>query len=798
MSVLQRKIRNFLDSKRDLESQYKLVIKSQPDASSSGLQDLYEFDQLCYSYHALKSYYDISRSTWDSDYRNLLDDLANIVSRMEEKIPVTEILTNAPQLKVVRRQLRENAKEGGKVAFSMVQSNADMESFQGLIVSLDINSITVDSASSRQSPSLSKTPTESEPQKAVVEKPQEAQKVSPPKQPATQHQQATPKAPATTQDLPAPTQEKPLPTAQTPTKAIPKGPKGAFPTSPAFSPPKGPKGLSASQTPTGPKALKTSQQPHSSPGANFQRSNFTPSKPSPLIGQKRSSQSSDTPQKRQKQPFFTHLNDWTPEHVQCIFKCAIMSPHRVSEAIKQGFKETFGVDITLEAAHSLQSHYGILPETMNDYKYYIQAFRAVASNIYDNRHKYVTEPWAELKRMFSRRTNLTLSDDDVKGRYELFILHRQTYGNQGEPPSNYESEWNAFHRVYRFRTSQKKSTTQSFFSSANAAPAKEQPSPATQPASYRPNSFTWTPQAIGELVKAQAETDLKSPGRILLVQRLLRQAGYDTSLEEIITKSGEKEVMSAINEQQRIIVRRQFQEKYLNGNNGPNSQNRSDPRTPASAPASAATNQSPNKGQPHTYQRAPQSSPAAGSTSSVPQKVDSTPSKPKEAAKDTPQSPGQANASVQTSSATQNANSPSPSKETEALPQGVKKVVPKAGQQSSHFDNLIEKVSSGTRPNWHYENRFKDLPFTAFWDFEKNRTIAVTVDHISSISKETQNPTERVARANLIKLIMLRFLRLHHISVSEDFLEARLIKMMEKDVFDSTACRLINDQIMKK
>lgn len=799
MSVLQRKIRNFLDTRHDLEAQYKLLIDSTSDPSS-GLQDLFEFDQLCYLYHALKSYYDVSRSNWDLDYRNLLDDLASIVLRMEEKIPVAEILALVPQLKVVRRQLRENAREGGKVAFSMVLLNADMDSFQRIVMTLDLDDAQVKSTPLRQLPHGDAT-----------QETQKQRKTSPQGKPEPSAPQLPPKT--------AP--------AQTLFSSIDERLVSGEAARSAQNPPQTQPEASLPRAVAPPIANKPKETPQTSYASNIKNTHSQQSTPL-TSNTSYSSEKREAPQalnasfgrtpKRPRQVFFTHLNDWSPEHVQCIFRCAIMAPHRVSESIKEGFKKAFGIKLSLEAAHALQLHYGILPETMNDYKYYMQTFHTVASKFFANRQHYVTEPWAELRKQFMRKTNLELSDSDVKGRYELYVLHRQTYGPMGEPPSSYEGPWKEFKRIYTFRQNHARDPGMSFFASANnhreapqsvpqeipqSVPQKVSQSVPQEVSQNVPQETQtssskqqeWPAEAVNKLVRAQATTPALHPRRLWEVQRSLRESGFVYSLEEIILRLEEPVVKLAITELREVLLREKIRVESLNQERGsvarrdidhnsgvhqakmspqnhtpqmqslPASQNQSSPTL--SSPATTVTN--------GAHKEAPVS---------IPSQHNSVPSQP------TANTPQPEKGPVGSAAG-------SPSSDSD-LPKGVRRVSAKIGLKPNHFDNLIEKVAEAVRPNWHYLNRFKNLPVTAFWDFQKNLTITSTVDHISHIPENTQNPTERVARANLIKLLMLRFLRKHLIIVTEEFLEARLIKMMERDVFDSAACQLINDQIMKK
>lgn len=735
MSVLQRKIEHFLTTKNDLEAEYKLIVKSQPhDDSETGLKDLYEFDQLCYLYIALKSYYDYSQTTWDLDYRNILDDLASIVQKMEDKIPIAEIVGNVPQLNVIRRQLRENAKEGGKVASSMVQSTADMETFNAVIASCNSQHVNETETMSRQLPK---------------NKPRTPQRVT--------DKSSTTKISQHSENRHG------LPSRDSDSKIA------SVSTSP--TPDSGSSNPSESGKPPSNIAAQNIYELSTSENDEQPDSGTTkPTETHTSNGLKRGApQVTSHSQKRIKQVFFTHLDSWKPEYVRVLYQVAMINPHRINQSVQEAFREKFNISLSYDAVHALLFHYGILSESMEHYQYYIQTFHSVASKFYVNRHKYVTEPWAELKKLFTRKTDYTLSDEEVKGLYELFVLHRQTYGPTGEPPAYYEPLWEDFNRIHKFRKYNKlniPTISKAKESKPNDAATNYQPAQFSTDEHHRSinHSTNWTPAMNDAIIRADAAVG-EGSGRELLIQQKLRQEGFSVSLEDIGIKLGNaavvesakvlkqriRETMHHFPQPSRQLLSRELTDQFGNQTPQPNPNQAGASRPALSSIPPSTGNQA---------QSGNATSTAHKSTNSSVAEASKTPSK--------------------------------------SLPQGVKRVAPRTGDQSKHFDGFMEQIAKSARPEWHYHKRFDKLPASSFWDFEKNKTITTVVDHISLIPENTLNATERVARANLMKLITLRFLRLHQIMISEDYLQARLIKMMEKDVFDPKACRLINDQLTKK
>lgn len=137
MSAVERRVRSFLAVKAQLEREYarvhrELVSEADDAATKRNILFLAEFDALSYLYHALASYHTRLGAAWGPDYGNMLRSLEQMHLRLEAKIEMEDV-----ELVPLRRQLRENAQEGGKVAHLMVALSLEMGFFLGLVARSD-------------------------------------------------------------------------------------------------------------------------------------------------------------------------------------------------------------------------------------------------------------------------------------------------------------------------------------------------------------------------------------------------------------------------------------------------------------------------------------------------------------------------------------------------------------------------------------------------------------------------------------------------------------------------------------
>ncbi|KAJ8143868.1 hypothetical protein OY671_003032 [Metschnikowia pulcherrima] len=135
-SALEKKLRSFLNDRRDLQVQYTKLKESAEDLdleSREDLQALYDYDQLYYSHNAIKSYFEVSKSEWDLNDRQPFDSFADLMPKVEAKLHIDDLCFQHHGLQVLRRQLKENAQEGGKIAHSMMNTSATPEDLKNII-----------------------------------------------------------------------------------------------------------------------------------------------------------------------------------------------------------------------------------------------------------------------------------------------------------------------------------------------------------------------------------------------------------------------------------------------------------------------------------------------------------------------------------------------------------------------------------------------------------------------------------------------------------------------------------------
>ncbi|KAF8001741.1 hypothetical protein HF325_004242 [Metschnikowia pulcherrima] len=134
--ALEKKLRSFLNDRRDLQVQYTKLKESAEDLdleSREDLQALYDYDQLYYSHNAIKSYFEVSKSEWDLNDRQPFDSFADLMPKVEAKLHIDDLCFQHHGLQVLRRQLKENAQEGGKIAHLMMNTSATPEDLKNII-----------------------------------------------------------------------------------------------------------------------------------------------------------------------------------------------------------------------------------------------------------------------------------------------------------------------------------------------------------------------------------------------------------------------------------------------------------------------------------------------------------------------------------------------------------------------------------------------------------------------------------------------------------------------------------------
>lgn len=747
MSVLPKKTRSFLITRKELNAQY-IQIKARAESNAEfdpeliqGLKNLHDFDQLCYSFCALKAYYDVSKSRWDLDYRNLLDDLQSLNNRVEAKLPVSELVVQFGELAVLRRQLKENAREGGKVAHLMVSLKTEMGK---LVASLAL-------ALSVQHAAVEDTTKTAESDAKSIAKGSAAQK---PKSKATKAKDAravvidssagtTPSLSETPVELPASTPSKPpsnkLPTPQVP-KHIPTSTKRSAPSDFTLQPAK-------------PLQLPQTQSMMMEEARTFPADDLS----------------------------FWHFKLWTRQHVHCMFQAFFTNETEPSQEIRTAFRQHFQVEISLVAAQTLLLHYGLSPQTDN-FQYYIQVFHLVASQFYENRKKYVTVPWADLRVQFSRKTGILLPDWEIRGRYQFFLLQRRTYGVHGEPLSNY------IDFVEQFRRRAENTTLQEFSSlphdnsnwKAHQEAIPNQGTGPSSPLAY-PQQMSLAdyanrvPNALDYVAEAHHKIPHNTPNRLLAIQHYVRlKAGADVPTKRM------EDILRNQDVEQPVRNSPEADGSFLTNPEPTTKAENSSPQLLTEEITPPVPKTPVMKARTHAVVSPDIVSPVVVSP------IVASPDYGVEEIREIHQLPLKL-------------NTPTSPKSLGTIPHGSKlESSPKSPRKQGHFEKLMDQIETHTRPDWHYRRLFRRLALTDFWTFEKSKCICATVEYISRIPADTRDVTLRVARLNLMVLLRLRLLRHFKVKLLPELIESRMMRMMEEDAFDAELCRTINEHFLKK
>lgn len=830
---IQKKIRSFLGTRDDLLKKYLDIHQTQvdPDLRQS-LVDLYEFDQLCYSYYALKSYYDLSKSRWDLDYRNLLDDLASLHSRIEDKIPLSELYLEIPEVKVLRREFRENAKEGGKVAFLIVSLSTQMSVLNEIIGLGSGNGTPVERTDEKDKQQES-TKEHEKPTEAGSQKPIEAGSQKPVSNVAVS-------------------------TAHEYTQAygISQVPSGLFsraeqllygtplPQAPFAGNQRVPQATNVPSSGQVPVAANVPNRVHGTiQTPNLQKtSGIQPIGFSPPISELRPNEAYSISKRRSFSPVpdskrsrsdtinFEEFKTWTREHNLCIFRAILERPYQSTAAIQLALLGKFGVSISQQAAATLELHYGYSERTKDNYQYYIQAFQLVASQFHEN-PGYVIVPWADIRLQFARKTGLTLDDWEVRGRYLLFLLHRRIYGESGEPPSNYSDLVEEWKKIAVIRSHL--SPIGGHYQADILKPAGLDFQSRNTSISVDDEEHTWTPELVSILIEAHSRVPKVLPNRMMAIKHFIKlKTGKEFDLKEVERRLRWRDVDIGVANLFRERAQEDAIQQQANSAEG-RSQRQSQGQTLAQPqpqdqrlserPVSKSTQEAS-----HAYSHKKDGESATESTSgaAVTLRTGAANGATNGVTEVTFTSPITHNTAGRTQTATNTAsitvtNTASTSNSassvvtnsvanttTDTAPK-TKSVTsadtsrepaaatsPKSSTNgSSLFDKLLALIEVLTKPDWYFMSKMKPSIYTDFWDFEKCKCVYVTVEYLSNIPADTSDLTLRVARTNLKKMARLRLLRGFKIKVLESLVENKLMNMMEQDVFSPAMVEVIKNAL---
>ncbi|OBA23595.1 hypothetical protein METBIDRAFT_30027 [Metschnikowia bicuspidata var. bicuspidata NRRL YB-4993] len=843
--ALQKKLRSYLEARKVLQAHYLRVRESAEDLESrENIEALFEFDQLCYSYHAIKSYHDISKSEWTFTDRQPFDLFVDLMPKVEDKLYIPELCARYKGLQVLRRELYESAREGGRIAHMIMSSSGKPEDFcskvDEILATLDSLPVpdTMGNSLKAWSPSASRklkkkqgksseaieisdgslsadhmdTTGKQSGQQKHTKGDQSAQHLFSSSKAIHETPSIVTKSPAGDKSLSADRQstvsvevisDKPVPFQSsmyttgsiqpvsksdeasnanandkdlkntpepTPSSSLPptnsqrrtsSGPEDAdSPMRKKNKPlPYAESGKSVtqekSQTSTTDSQEHQSQQPST---INVPTERQTPIQPSkhpklsvtnkPLttaLLDPKSQKASDTTIKldlislkhvdqntefirgrasslpihsmnkttresnsidysnaskaanmlesSKKSPLtliessFAQFPTWTKDFVRCIVSAAACHPDKPAEAIQAALEKKCKIRVRRDEAEMLRLHYGLRPETMEKFEYYIQAFHLIASQFSEQRARYVTVPWAELRVQFTRATQFPLEDWDIRGRYHFFLLHRRVYGKQGEPSHNYRDDVDAFRKKYAYRKSS--AFLKGKKNSSEVSPAKASPTtsltfentPKTFSMSPKKN-LRWSPEIFQALVDGYCAIPRETPNRLLVLTQYVFLK-TETRVEQLLLLdiSKSKEFLKEIQKR-------------------------------------------------------------------LPEESESS----------------------------------------------ISQIDPSIFDQ---YNKTLSTIIAHTHPDSFYSAIIKDHHLTDFWDFSKTKSIMSTVEYASKIDANTKIPSLRVIRSKVLLYIRGRLLREHLVNVKEETVSRRLVRMMELDMFDESQCLLLNEVLHK-
>ncbi|KAI5963617.1 uncharacterized protein KGF55_002497 [Candida pseudojiufengensis] len=125
-----RRIKGYMEHKDALVNQYKQLKESFKDEQEREIYEnlfhiLLKLDELVYEYNVIKSYL---QSKQDNTPKNkiLLEQIQTKINDIESSIYLDDLFQVEPKLTIYRKELSENAQEGGKIISGFEQQNPNL------------------------------------------------------------------------------------------------------------------------------------------------------------------------------------------------------------------------------------------------------------------------------------------------------------------------------------------------------------------------------------------------------------------------------------------------------------------------------------------------------------------------------------------------------------------------------------------------------------------------------------------------------------------------------------------------
>ncbi|KAI5951094.1 hypothetical protein KGF54_004168 [Candida jiufengensis] len=124
----QRKIKNYMDRKDLLISNYKELKDSfKEEAEREAYENLFyillKLDEFVYEYNVIKSYLQSKGEDSTEKNKKLLEEVQTKIDDIEKVIYLNDLFEVEPKFTIYRKNLNDNAQEGGKIIYGFEHQN---------------------------------------------------------------------------------------------------------------------------------------------------------------------------------------------------------------------------------------------------------------------------------------------------------------------------------------------------------------------------------------------------------------------------------------------------------------------------------------------------------------------------------------------------------------------------------------------------------------------------------------------------------------------------------------------------
>lgn len=801
-----RKVRNYREAKTKLEGQYQALklslfsegVDEQEDVDvAKAFELLVEMDHLFYNFNALKSYFEVSKLPLKFDEEQLIYDMTKFQDKIEKKIPIAELVSVIPNLAILRREFRENAKEGGKIAHQLMMSAADLSNLFESNCPLEPSY-----------PMLHYPQNEPEAH-FLLPQPQDEIYLEIPSESLRHKKPISVNVPSKSPSLtlvsskslsPQPSAQPSVAPAQlalAPSKAKSSSQAALAPSSQPKSPP-----LARTVPPSGQK------ESTKIPSTTADKSTYTPTK---------------KPTKPSNKPYessLSKLDSWTQDHTEWLYQLYIPVDRGTDSNIIKAFRSKFKIDLSAHLVNYLSHHYGLRNNMF---------FKL--NRLFDTIYEEVVLPQktdALVTRIKSilTKNDFAVTDSFVREGIAFRNLLFKTNNLTIEPYRNY---LNLVVKHYLLVHGEQASLVlrKNFIeANAEATPSelkntKNVASPDSSVA-HSPTIHKFAAGISGGLADSTVALATLPINEKNDNKRKVDSASNGSTQPSTDLQS------SQITHDSQPKIQQKFQFKVD-----------SQPAEPVTHATSASNGDISSD---LTNQRLGTRIPIEGACDWTPEMLAALDQAIRSVAPSTknihlayshfiklktgkvvPVNEISRKLRTGPSTASKNGINQSSDKGTTngttnvSLTRGIKRSAPEdivaniqkrlalavsaklnSVDSSKQFESLIYQMQISEYPNGHYEDLFDNLPRSSFWKFGMNKILVSTVQYLTAPQPEVETLTLEVARAQLPSVILLRLIRQENVSTSIDVIKNRLLKMMDYDIFNNSLTKFLHESLQKK